>query len=75
MTDEEFGHILAKLRQVHYGDLFFKAICPICGEPVYFYESIRIDTNGDFIYEPNAECQRCGLVEIPFAGRLVKEKL
>ena len=73
VIEEDFGKILAKFRLIHYGDLFFKVICPICGEPVYPDESINIDANGDFIHAPNAECQRCGLVEMPFAGRREKK--
>ena len=72
MDSEPFGDILIKFRHVRYGDLSFHAICPKCGETVKVDDSISISSNRDYIKQPNATCFKCGRVEMPFDGVLVK---
>ena len=70
---EDFGTKLAKLRKRQYGDLLFSAVCPSCGELVATDESIQIHANGDYFKQPNATCSKCGRVEMPFYGSMVKK--
>lgn len=58
---EDFGKRLLRLRNVRYGNLFLRAICPECGEPVDPDDSIIID-------QPNATCPEHGRVKMPLAG-------
>ena len=67
MSDIDFGTMLDKLRHIRYGNYAFRAICPICGEPVQCDESIDFDDKG-YIKQPNATCLKHGRVEMPFAG-------
>ena len=73
MTEEfDFGAMLDKFRHSLYGDFSFRVICPNCGEPVKADDSIDIGTDGNFINQPNATCVKCGRIEMPFDGTIIK---
>jgi hypothetical protein len=60
-----------KLRMIKYGNLMFKAICPICGEPVTPDESIFTSPAGAYVHQANANCPTHGRVEMPpYAGEI-----
>ena len=68
---EDFVTMLDKLRHRHYGNLSFHAVCPNCLEPVETDDSIDIGKDG-YIKQPNATCSKCGRVEMPFDGIIIK---
>jgi len=72
MKAMNFAKEFEKLRHIAYGDLSFRAICPICGEPVKADESIPIGGDGNFIKQPNATCFSCGRFEMPFDGKIIR---
>jgi hypothetical protein len=59
-----------QVRRVQYvGGATFIPVCPQCGRFVKADESISLDKwTGRLIGQPNASCQRCGRVEMPFEG-------
>lgn len=72
MESNPFPEIFEKLRHRRYGQLSFHAICPKCGEPVQADNSIDC-IEGGYVKQPNATCLKCGRVEMPFDGVVVKK--
>lgn len=65
----DFGAMLDRMRHLNYGNLSFKVVCPICGEPVKPDESMTIDTAVNFPKPlQNATCKLHGRVMMPFDG-------
>lgn len=48
------------------GDIYFVRVCPTCGRFVRADASIRINFFGDMEDAPNATCNKCGRVKMPF---------
>jgi hypothetical protein len=72
MVNINWSNEFMKLRHIIYGQHSFKAICPICGEPVTVDKSIDEYTNGDYVKQPNATCPTHGRVEMPYDGRIAQ---
>lgn len=58
-------------RRLMYGDnMCFIAACPNCGRFVKADDSVTINGLEELVSKPNADCKKCGRVEMPFEGWL-----
>jgi hypothetical protein len=57
------------LRRMVYGDgATFVPVCEAFGRFVRPDETVRFNGFGEWVVKPNAECNRCGRVTMPFEG-------
>ena len=50
------------------GDLVFVPVCPSCGRFVKADETVTVNGLGELVHKSNADCSKCGRVEMPFEG-------
>jgi ribosomal protein S27AE len=50
------------------GKLLFTRRCPACGRIVKADATVRVNGLGEYVPRPNADCSRCGRVEMAFQG-------
>jgi ribosomal protein S27AE len=56
----------------YYGDdsetMAFVRRCPTCGRIVKADSEVTVNGFGEYVSQPNAECSKCGRVEMDFQG-------
>lgn len=55
-------------RQNYEGGMVFVPVCPTCGRFVKADDQVFINGLGEYVPRPNADCKRCGRIEMPFEG-------